>query len=193
MHEKIREKYGRDAEIAKAYRAGIQRSELARRYGVSKAAIAQAIGKAEAEAKRARDVAAFSREFAATSRMNQHWPCEQLFAGLGFDARSRRAMTEYYFKCRSKREISMRDLMDTLIPRLTGLEKEGDLYAVMPAYRIRNIGKYSYTRMIAQLNRPNLGPVFRLEWEERQENLRALFARWAFDTMGAELAEVSAI
>ena len=51
MYEKIRKNYGRDADIARAYRAGIQRSELAKRYGVSTAAIDQAIKKAEAERK----------------------------------------------------------------------------------------------------------------------------------------------
>jgi hypothetical protein len=190
MYEKIREKFGRDAEIAKAYRAGILRSELAKRYGVSRAAIDQAIEKAEAEAKRARNIAAFVHDFAITSRMNQQWPCERLFAGLGFDARSRRAMTEYCFECRGKREISMRELMNALIPRLTGQEKAGDLYAVLPAYRIRGVGKYCYSRMIGQLNRIDLGLVFKLEWEARKTWLRALLAQWKMDVMGDELAEV---
>lgn len=128
MYEKIREKFGRDSEIARAYRAGIQRSELAKRYDVSKSAIEQAIKKAEAEANRARDVAAFTCEFATTSRMKRQWPCERLFAGLGFDTQSRRAMTAYYVECRGKHEISMRDLMDTLIPQWTGHEKAGDLF-----------------------------------------------------------------
>lgn len=59
-----------------------------------------------------------------------------------------------------------------------------------PEYRIRNIGKYSYSRMIGQLNRLDLGLVFKLEWEARKTSLRALLAQWKMDVMGDELAEV---
>ena len=63
------------------------------------------------------------------------------------------------------------------------------MFAVMPAYRICNIGKYSYSRMIQQLNRLDLGPVFRAEWDSRKKDLRALLAAWKCKVMGAELAE----
>jgi hypothetical protein len=44
--------------------------------------------------------------------------------------------------------------------------------------------------MIGQLNRLDLGLVFKLEWEARKTCLRALLAQWEMDVMGDELAEV---
>ena len=181
--------FNRDAEIALLYRGGVQRRELAERFRLSTAGIHQAIRKAGEEAQHARDSDAFVREFARLGKLDLPWPCERLLIGLGFDLRTRRAMAEDYFASNGKHEVSMLDLMDALIPRHTGQEETGDLFAVMPAYRICNIGKYSYSRMIQQLNRLDLGPAFRAEWDARKKDLRTLLATWKCKVMVEELAE----
>ena len=188
MGKTMRDMFKRDAEIARLYRNGVSRAELAGRYCVSVGAIDQAIRKAETEEQQARDTEMFSKEFRSMNDIGRVWPCGRILEYLGFDMRSRKAIAGY-FTSHGRADVSMTDIMDLIIPRPTGNEKYGDLFAVLPASRICNIGKYSYSRIMRQLNRLDLGAEFKQEWESRKSDVRGLLNAWGYNTMKAELAE----
>jgi len=70
---------------------------------------------------------------------------------------------------RDIRELSLREFMDVLLPLV---DNPKNFYEVLPAFKIRLVGKKSYAAMTARLSSLDLGEVFKTEWDERVRRLK---------------------
>ena len=79
--------------------------------------------------------------------LDRKLPVDDLFCIMGL---SRRAETvlRAYFNPQGLTEFSLRDMMDFLIPAFAN---PGDLYDLMPAYKVKMLGQILYAAMIKGL------------------------------------------
>jgi hypothetical protein len=64
--------------------------------------------------------------------------------------------------------MSLRQFMDVLLPPCVAPK---NFYEVLPAFKMRCIGKKSYADVIMRLSALDLGETFRKAWARRRRNL----------------------
>jgi len=64
--------------------------------------------------------------------------------------------------------MSLRQFMDVLLPPCVAPK---NFYEVLPAFKMRNIGKKSYADVVMRLSSLDLGEAFRKAWAQRRRSL----------------------
>jgi DNA-binding transcriptional ArsR family regulator len=163
-----------DAEVARLFESGITPGELASRFGVSRAAIGQAIKRARENVLEDAEATAFREQFKRLNDLERKWRIGDLVNALGFDRGRAGRQVQNYFEWHGRKRVSICEVMDSLLPYPTGNTRQAT--EVMPALRFRCIGKIAYARMALAMNAADMGPAFKEEWHRRKLALRDLVA-----------------
>jgi len=153
--------------MAQMREAGATSREVAVEFGVSPWRVHQIVAKLHAERRREQLAGSFLARVRNLNDIDALWDrqvlCQTLFPESVLAKRADALLSR-------KQQTSLRDLMDALIP-IKPWHCE-TLWARMPAYEIRGIGKKTYAAMIQRLSELDLGSEFNSEWAEREQALK---------------------
>jgi len=151
--------------------AGVTHSQLAKHFGISTVRVGQLVkegkerGASSATVERRRQQIRASLDL---SDLDRKLRVDDLFCLLELPPMIGKRLKES-FQSSEARGLSLRQFMDVLLPLV---DHPKNFYEVLPALRIRLIGKKSYAVMISQLSSLDLSDGFRREWAKRESRLK---------------------
>jgi hypothetical protein len=159
------------SKVTRLKAAGLTHSQIAKHFAISRLRVDQLIeegqerGASSAAVERRRQQIRASLDL---SDLDRKLRVDDLFCLLELSPMICKRLKES-FQWGDVPALSLRQFMDVLLPLV---DNPKNFYEVLPALRIRLIGKKSYAVMISQLSSLALGDVFRREWAERVRRLK---------------------
>ena len=157
-------------EILRMKAEGRTHSQIANHFRISTSRVGQLI-KAEKEriesAAKAERLRQQIRASVDLSDLDRKLPVDDLFCLLQLPPIVCERFKRSY-QWQDIRELSLREFMDALLPLV---EHPKNFYEVLPAFKIRWIGRKSYAAVVMRLSSLDLGEVFSKEWAERRRRL----------------------
>jgi hypothetical protein len=158
-------------EVMKMRSEGQSLSRIAQRFGRSRTRVAQIIKEERTRVASLERAKGLRRQIRASNDLNdldRKLSIDDLFCILELppivSERFKRS-----FERDGIRALSLRQFMDVLIPIV---DNPKNFYDVLPAFKIRTIGKKSYAAVTMRLSSLDVGNAFRKEWAERRRRLK---------------------
>lgn len=158
-------------EIIKMQADGQTYSQIAKHFGISSARVGQIIKRERQRLASTERAQCLCQQIRASNDLNdldKKLSLDDLFCLLELSRRAEMVLRAY-FNRQGITEFSLRNMMDFLIP---AIEKPGDFYDIMPAYKVKMLGQILYAAMIKGLSHVDCGEAFRAEWTARKRRLR---------------------
>ena len=157
-------------EIIQMRSEGKSYSDIAHHFRISRARVGQIIKKEKERVEEAEKTERLRQQIRAShdlSDLEKKLSVDDLFCILELPL----IVTKRFklsFQWEGIQEMSLRQFMDILIPMV---DNPKSFYEVLPAFKIRLIGRKSYAAVVMRLSSLDLGEVFRAEWNERRRRL----------------------
>ena len=157
-------------EILQMRADGKRNQEIAERFNISAARVGQIIRKEEEQVLEVERSESRRRRIRASNDLNdlnKKLPVDDIFCLLELPQVVVNRFNDH-FRWTGIQMLSLREFMDILIPVV---DTPRNFYDVLPAFKIRNIGRKSYAAVVVKLSSLNLGEAFSREWAERRRRL----------------------
>ena len=164
----------RNSRIVEMRKSGRSYRELSRLFDISTERVRQIVLRFEFTVKRKERSLELLKEIRSTNDIDKRWSKDVILDGLMFPRRAISCL-EQFLNTQNMTGLSLRDLMDFVIPRQDTVPS--DPWEAMPALEYANVGYKTYGSMVRCLSEPDLGSCFNAEWAKRKEELRRYFRR----------------
>lgn len=158
----------RDSEVVRLQSQGVSHRVIAEQFGISPSRVGQIIAASELEEQQETSLLHIQQILKSTDNIDKKWPRETIMECLRLPKVISWRL-ERHFKKESILELSLRDLMDFLIPERVEIGQ--DLFQAMPALARFNVGRKTYNSLVRSLSWQDLGETFNNEWTRRICNL----------------------
>ena len=158
-------------EVLRLKSEGQTHCEIANRFGISSSRVGQIIRQERERVESAKRAECLRRQIRAShdlSDLDRKLTVDDLFCLLELPPMVCRRFKRS-FQWGDVRELSLRQFMDVLLPLV---DHPKNFYDVLPAFKIRTIGKKSYAAVNMRLSSLDLGDAFREEWAGRMRRLK---------------------
>jgi hypothetical protein len=162
-------------EVLRMQAEGRPHSQIGQHFGISRARVGQIIKAEKQRVLAIRRAESLRRQLRAShdlDDLDRKLPLADLFCLLELPSIIANRFTLYLHE-EGATEMSLRQFMDVLLPPWVAPQ---NFYEVLPALKIRNIGKQSYADVIMRLSSLDLSEAFRKEWARRRRNLNDYLA-----------------
>jgi len=106
------------------------------------------------------------------------WPARQLLEAVGFETKVRTRVLNL-LKTRGMETLSLRGLMDLILPLTAGAPKSAEaIWGFPPIMKQPQFGPILYNSALLTLTEADLGPAFRAEWALRVYHRLMLSGQW---------------
>ena len=154
----------RDVRIRQMHNAGIPTEKIGRSFGISAKGVHAVLKRLQAEEKAVQRSAELLKEFCFTDDLDRKWKVEVLMDALQLPTRARTAIG-YRFEWKNITELSLRELMDIVIPDTPHPTKPG--YLMTQMLDLRNVRGHTFWLTVKRLTDADLGMRCNLEWKRR--------------------------
>ncbi len=157
-------------EIIKMLEEGNTHAQIAKRFGISRSRVWQIIQKERQRKDAMEQSQCIRRQLYSDNNPDTKISVNDLLALFCFSSVARKTLLEY-FDFNNINELSLRGMMDLLVPVIRNPGQDCDLFEILPAYKLRNIGSIHYAGMIKRLSVTDCGELFTKEWMVRKKML----------------------
>lgn len=164
----------RNSKILKMRGEGKSLREISRRFGLSVKRIRQIVLRFEVGKESQEKSENIRERFRSSDDIEKKWPKDMIIDGILFPKMVTWRL-QRYFESHEIQEISLRDLMDFLIPELK--RWPAYLREVVPAFKENQFGRKTVYTMVHHLSEQDLGDTFNTEWAKRLESLMRYLIR----------------
>ena len=158
----------RNDEIVRKRKAGATYRAISSEFGLSPGRIQQIVQESIIEKKCQERSAKLVGEIRRFDEINKSWPTETLINDLQLPWKGRQCLRNH-FCCHKTDEISLKNIMDFLIPNFE--EIPDNFYEACPAFKQNNVGHKTYYGLIHFFSEQDFGHAFQIEWMIRLRKL----------------------
>lgn len=158
----------RNLEVIRMINEGMSRKRICERFGISRTRVGQIIAAFQLEARQREQSRQALEKLRSTNSIDKTWPKEIIMDCLRLPKVFAWRL-ERHFQKENVRQLSLRDLMDFLIPAHIGAGQ--NVLEIIPAIRKCHVGSKTYSSLVRCLSQQDLGEAFNAEWALRIANV----------------------
>ena len=154
----------RDLEVIRMISEGVSRRQICEHFGISSTRVGQIISAFQLEEQQRERSRQALETLRSTNNIDKKWPKDTMMDCLPLPKVFVWRL-ERYFQNENIRDVSLRDLIDFLIPAHIGADQ--NLVEIIPAFRKCHVGIKTYSALARCLSLQDFGEAFDAEWALR--------------------------
>lgn len=148
-------------------------SEIGNHFGVSSSRVGQIINREKQQRQSGEHRKVILNGIHNDNDIELAIPVENMLCVLNLSAKAKTCLKRY-FEAKKITELSLRDMMDVLLPVV---DVDAGYMDHLPGYRVKGLGTIIYTELVQGLSAVDKGETFQREWTKRKGLLREYIAR----------------